>query len=190
MARFFTSPTDLAAWVTKMGAGKAATIIVSLPRVGDGRQADVVETTKRIAEASDANAADVLYDILRVAGVTEAEVAKVEDGVEQVRAADELLRGKVITADEHAAMVKQAYVQRQVVNFDMPLRLCPKRMGKEIVSTYNCRHYCSNSFTLDDDPMRVYCAEMLWRRHVADKFSSDQQDRKTGELLGGYINER
>jgi hypothetical protein len=30
----------------------------------------------------------------------------------------------------------------------------------------------------------------MWRRHVADKFSSDQQDRKTGELYGGYINDR
>ena len=189
MARFFRSPKDLASWVAKLGASKAATVISNLPRVGD-KAADIAETTKRIVEAGDDNAAGVLFDILKVAGVTEDEVAKTEDGVEQVRAADELLRGKVITADEHASMVKRAYVQRQVVNFDMPLRLCPKRMGKEIVSTYNCRHYCSDSFTLDDDPMRVYCAEMLWRRHVADKFSSDQQDRQTGELVGGYINER
>lgn len=193
MARFFTSPTDLAAWVMRLGATKAATVIVNLPKVGEKHVADIVETTKRIVDASDANAAGVLYDLLKVAGVTEDEVAKTEDGVEQVRAANELLAGKVITADDHTKMVKQAQIMRQPGQYDMPLRLCPKlpwSVGKKLISTYNCRHYCIDGIVLDDDPMRVYCGELLWRRHVADKFSSDQQDRKTGELVGGYINER
>lgn len=191
--RFFRNPQDLSAWVKTHGAKKAASILVNLPKVGEEHFSDVVETTKRIAEASDANAADVLYSILGKAEIVGQELKQVEDGIEQVRAANELLAHKVIAKDEHAEMVKVAQIMRQPGQYDMPLRICPKlpwSVGKKLISTYNCRHYCSEGIVLDDDPMRVYCGELLWRRHVADKFSHDYQDRKTGELVGGYINER
>jgi hypothetical protein len=192
--RFFRSPNDLAGWVKKCGsAEKAAKILVNLPKVGETNVADVVETTKRIVEANDGNAAEVLYNILKTAGIADDDVKKVEAGVDVVEAADEMLRRKLVTADAHSQMVKKAQIMRQPGQYDMPLRICPKlpwSVGKKLISTYNCRHYCLDGIVLDDDPARVYCGELLWRRHIADKFSSDQQDRKTGELYGGYINER
>jgi len=63
-------------------------------------------------------------------------------------------------------------------------------VGKRLISTYNCRHYCLDSITFDDDPERVYCGETLWRKHVMDKFSREWKDPKTGEWVGGYINKR
>jgi len=192
--RFFRSPEDLVAWVKKCGsAEKAAKILVNLPKVGEDKVSDVVETTKRITEASDKNAANVLYSILRTAGVADDDVKKVEDGIDKVEVADEMLRRKLVSTDEHNKLIKEAQIMRQPGEYDMPLRVCPKlpwSVGKKLISTYNCRHYCLDGVVLDDDPMRVYCGELLWRRHVADKFSSDYQDRKTGELVGGYINER
>ena len=193
MARFFRSPQDLSAWVKRLGAKQAATVLINLPKVGTTHGADIVETSKRIVEASDDNAADVLFGILKAAGVVEDQIKKLEDGIEQVKAANELLSQKIIAKDEHSKMLKQASLLRDPAVYDMPLRVCPKlpwSVGKKLISTYNCRHYCLDGVVMDDDPTRVYCGELLWRRHVADKFSSDFQDRKTGELVGGYLNER
>jgi hypothetical protein len=74
----------------------------------------------------------------------------------------------------------------------MPLRVCPKlpySAGKRVISTWNCREHCLDSIVLDDDPLRVYCAEALWRRHVMDKFSREFKN-KEGKWVGGYINQR
>jgi hypothetical protein len=197
--RFFRSPQDLSEWVKTLGAKKAATILVNLPRVGQDNAYDIMETANRIVSANDENATDVLFDILKSAGITEAStnieqtVRKIDNDLEHVRATNELLANKVISSSEHSKMVKQATYLRDPAVYDMPLRICPKlpmSVGKKLISTYNCRHYCLDSIVLDDDPTRIYCGELLWRRHVADKFSSDQQDRKTGELYGGYLNER
>lgn len=194
--RFFSSPQDLSEWVKTLGAQKAATILVNLPHVGQNNAYDILETAKRIVSANDHNATDVLFSILKASGITEdmdKSIGKIENDMEQVKAANELLTNKVITASEHAQMTKQATYLFDPVVYDMPLRVCPKlppSMAHQLISTYNCRHYCLDSIVLDDDPLRVYCGELLWRRHVADKFSSDQQSRKTGELYGGYVNER
>lgn len=191
--RFFRSPQDLSTWVKSLGAKKAATILVNLPKLDQKNAYDIMETSKRIVEASDENASEVLFSLLKEANVTEDDTNGIEDSMEQVRAANELLSHKVIAKDEHEKLIKKATYLRDPAVYDMPLRICPKlpqSVGKRLISTYNCRHYCLDSIVLDDDPLRVYCGELLWRRHVADKFSSDQQERKTGELYGGYINER
>ena len=191
--RFFRDPQDLLSWVQTHGSKKAASILVNLPKVGNKYLTDVVETTKRMADNNDHNAAHVLYAILQQSNIVEADLHTVENNIEQVNAANELLTHKIIAKDEHAQLVKQAQIMRQPGQYDMPLRICPKlpwSVGKKLISTYNCRHYCLDGVVLDDDPTRVYCGELLWRRHVADKFSSDFQDRKTGKLIGGYINDR
>lgn len=193
MAKFFTSPNDLSMWVKKLGAKKAATVLVNIPKVGEANAKDIVETTRRVAEANDKNAAEVLYDILKSAGIVEADVDKSESGVDQLQVANDLLEHKVISKDEHGQMVRQAQIMRQPGQYDMPLRICPKlpwSVGKKLISTYNCRHYCLDGIVLDDDPARVYCGELLWRRHMMDKFSHEWQDRKTGEWIGGYVNDR
>lgn len=193
MARFFRSPSDLAAWVKSLGAQKAATAIANIPKAGQSNLMDIAETTKRIAEAGDANAAETLFDLLKSAGVADNDVEKAEAAADHIQVANDLLQRKVISSDEHAQMVKQAQIMRQPGQYDMPLRICPKlpmSVGKKLISTYNCRHYCLDGIVLDDDPMRVYCGELLWRQHVAQKFSHEWQDRKTGEWVGGYINDR
>jgi len=194
--RFFRSPQDLSEWVKTLGAKKAATILVNLPRVGKSNAYDIMETTNRIVSANDNNATEVLFSLLKTAGIAEnldKSIEKIDNDLDQVKAANELLDNKVISASEHSKMVKQATYLRDPAVYDMPLRVCPKlppSMAHQLISTYNCRHYCLDAIVLDDDPLRVYCGEILWRRHVADKFSSDQQERKTGELYGGYVNER
>jgi len=72
---------------------------------------------------------------------------------------------------------KEAQIMRQPGQYDMPLRICPKlpySVGKRLISTY---------------PLRVYCAETLWRRHVMDKFSREWKNDE-GKWVGGYINDR
>jgi hypothetical protein len=193
MARFFKSPSDLVAWVKNLGANKAATAIANIPKAGSSNLMDIAETTKRICEANDANAAETLFNLLKSAGVANDDVEKAEAAADHVQVANDLLKRKVISNDEYTQMVKQAQIMRQPGEYDMPLRICPKlpmSVGKKLISTYNCRHYCLDGIVLDDDPMRVYCGELLWRQHVAQKFSSEYQDRKTGEWVGGYINDR
>ena len=58
-------------------------------------------------EASDENAADVLFDILKVAGIAENDIAKAADGIEQVRAANELLANKVMDALKDISDIEQ-----------------------------------------------------------------------------------
>jgi len=196
MAKFFTSPGDLADWV--IGAGspeKAIDRISNLPGVEAGRQLDIDETVRRIFSRADAaNAAEVLNGILAAAGITEEAVKAAEAKADKAQAIDALRKSSVITAEEHGRMIKEAQIMRQPGEYPMPLRFCPKlpkqSAGNGLISTYNCRHYCLDSIVFDDDPERVYCAEVLWRRHVMDKFSREWKDRKTGRWVGGYINDR
>jgi hypothetical protein len=96
-------------------------------------------------------------------------------------------------AENSTVLQKTAQIMRQPGQYDMDLRVCPKlpkSVGNRLISTYNCRHYCLDGITFDDDPGRVYCGETMWRKHVLDKFSREWQDPKTGEWVGGYINNR
>ena len=74
--KFFRNPQDLSSWVKELGAKQAASVLVNLPKVGK-YLTDIVETSKRIAEANDNNAAEVLFGILKSVGITENEVREI-----------------------------------------------------------------------------------------------------------------
>jgi len=196
MARFFKSPEDLVVWLKKncSNAPEASSKMITLTGSRDKEQ-DIVESVRRIFENEDtAGASTVLFDILSEYEITEAKVASVNNNMHKVVAADALLKAKEINADTHKKMIKEAQVMRQGGEYQaMPLRVCPKlpkqSAGQQLISTYNCRHYCLDSLVFDDEPMRVYCAETLWRKHVMDKFSREWKD-ENGEWVGGYINNR
>jgi len=171
---FFTSPEDLRGWVKiQESPDLAATKIIELIGVGD--EQDVVDTCRAIyngGESNDVdNASKILFGVLAKHNLTE----MTKEGQ---------MKNKKMTRD--------AQIMRQPGEYDMPLRICPKlpfSVGKRLISTYNCRHYCLDSIVFDDDPLRVFCAEALWRRHVMDKFSREWKN-KEGKWVGGYINER
>jgi hypothetical protein len=196
MARFFKSPADLIVWLKKncSSAPEASAKIVTLAGSNKEEQ-DIVESVRRIFAGEDSDGAStVLYGILSKYEITEPEVNAVNDGMHKVVAADALLKAKEITAETHEKMVKEAQIMRQPGEYQaLPLRVCPKlpkqSSGHQLISTYNCRHYCLDSIVFDDDPMRVYCAETIWRKHVMDKFSREFKN-EDGEWVGGYINNR
>jgi len=166
---FFTSSADLEKWVkTQESPDSAAQKIIGV--IGEEKQQDIVQTCRSIFEEKDSlSAAKVLYQILSKYNLVEIREGNMQD-----------------------KMIKQAQIMRQPGEYNMPFRVCPKlpySVGKRLISTYNCRHYCLDSIVLDDDPDRVYCAESMWRRHVMDKFSREFKD-KDGKWVGGYINER
>jgi len=167
--KFFTSPDDLKSWVISQGKYEVAANKL-LDAVGDKSQQDIVDTCKTIFDEKDDNAANVLFNVLAGYNLTQIREGK--------------MTGK---------LKKQAQQMRQDSLYgQMPLRVCPKlpnSVGKRLISTYNCRHYCLDSIVLDDNPLKVYCGEALWRRHVMDKFSREWKD-KDGNWVGGYINER
>ena len=161
---FFTSPEDLSEWVKNQKPDNAAKKIIGI--IGTNNEQDIVQTCR--AMENDENASKVLFNILARHNITR--------------------EGKMTNK-----IIKEAQIMRQPGEYSaMDLRVCPKlpsSMGKQLISTYNCRHYCLDSMVFDDDPKRVYCAEALWRRHVMDKFSREFKD-KDGKWVGGYINER
>lgn len=166
---FFTSSADLMKWVqSQESSDSAAKRIIGV--VGSEKQQDILEICRAIIEEKDSlSAAKVLYQILAKYNLIETREGNMQNKI-----------------------VKEAQIMRQPGEYDMPLRVCPKlpySVGKRLISTYNCRHYCLDSIVLDDDPDRVYCAESMWRRHVMDKFSREFKD-KDGKWVGGYINER
>lgn len=167
---FFTSPKDLAEWI-KIQQSPDAAISKIVTIIGNTDEQSISEGCKSIhGNLENSNyAANVLYEVLakhRLALTREGNMTK--------------------------KITKEAQIMRQPGQYDMPLRVCPKlpfSVGKRLISTYNCRHYCVDSLVFDDDPERVYCAEALWRAHVMDKFSSDFKD-ENGKPVGGFINER
>jgi hypothetical protein len=172
---FFTSPKDLKGWVRiQESPDSAATKILEI--VGKEEEQDIVDTCRQIfkedndnADNAD-NASKILFGVLAKHNLTQVKEGKNMDN----------------------KLKKQAQIMRQPGEYSMPLRVCPKlpfSVGKKLISTYNCRHYCLDSLVFDDDPGRVYCAEALWRRHVMDKFSREFKD-KDGKWVGGYINSR
>ena len=195
MAKFFTSPADLAKWLkdNNQNATEAATRLLNI--VQDGRyEQDIHESCRRIFAGTDEGASGILHGILARYDITDATVAEVDAKMRKVYAANELYRNNTVTAATRDKMIKEAQIMRQPGEYIMPLRICPKlpkqSAGQQLISTYNCRHYCLDSIVLDENPLRVICAEAMWRRHVMDKFSREWQDPKTGNLVGGYINER
>lgn len=167
--QFFTSPKDLNEWVKHQKTADVAALKL-MQVVGRKDEKDIIETCKNIFESSNENASNVLFGLLSRYNLT------------QIR------EGKMTKK-----IIKEAQMMRQdSVYGNMDMRVCPKlpySVGKRLISTYNCRHYCLDSITFDDDPNRVYCAEALWRRHVMDKFSREFKN-KEGKWVGGYINER
>jgi hypothetical protein len=195
MAKFFNTPIDLLNWVKTQNstAGEAADKLRAVIGSSDHAQ-DIAETTRRIfVENNSDHAAEVLFGILANYNITEEIVKAASAKIGEIYAADELLKSKIITAEQHGKLVKEAQIMRQPGQYQMELRVCPKlpySVGNRRISTYNCIHYCLDSMTLDEEPNRVYCMEALWRKHVIDKFSRDFKDQKTGQLIGGYINNR
>jgi hypothetical protein len=195
MAKFFTSPTDLARWVKESNSSYQEASRKIIIAIGSNKnEQDVIETTKRIFSNNNAEeASKVLFEVLSNYNITEQNVKEAGDKCDKAITANALEKYKVITAEEKDKMIKEAQIMRQPGEYPMPLRVCPKlpfSVGKRLISTYNCRHYCLDSLVFDEDPERVYCAEALWRGHVMDKFSREWEDAKTGDLVGGYINNR
>jgi hypothetical protein len=195
MAKFFTSPTDLARWVRESNSSYQEASRKIIIAIGSNKnEQDVIETTKRIFSNNNTEeASKVLFEVLSNYNITEQNVKEAVDKCDKAITANALEKYKVITAEEKDKMIKEAQIMRQPGEYPMPLRVCPKlpfSVGKRLISTYNCRHYCLDSLVFDEDPERVYCAEALWRGHVMDKFSREWEDAKTGDLVGGYINNR
>jgi len=170
---FFTSPNDLQGWVKSHdSADNAAKELIDI--IGDKEQQDVVDTCRAIYEADDNNASQVLFEVLARHNLTQIKEGSMDNNKMKKQADSGIQRGQ--------APLYQS----------MPLRVCPKlpySSGKRVISTWNCREHCLDSICLDDDPLRVYCAEALWRRHIMDKFSREFKD-KEGKWVGGYINQR
>jgi hypothetical protein len=173
---FFTSPEDLRGWVKiQESPSDAAEKIVNI--IGFDDQQDIAETCRVIfeepSEVNSTNASQILFDVLAKHNLTQGQV-----------------RESSMNDDK---MTKEAQMMRQdSVYSAMPTKICPKlpmSVGKKLISTYNCRHYCLDGIVFGDDPSEVYCAEALWRRHVMDKFSRDWKNEE-GKLVGGYINNR
>jgi hypothetical protein len=196
MARFFRSPSYLSDWISKMGSSKKAVMaVINLPGLEETSETDLNEMITRIMSGKDSeNASNTLFQILAAHDIAEADADAAKEKADTIEVADDLLENKVITAEAHQEMIKEANIFRQPGLYnDMPLRICPKlpfSVGKGVISTYNCRHYCLDSMVLDDDPTKVYCLETMWRRHTMDKFAREWKDKDTGRWVGGYINDR
>lgn len=187
---FFTSPEDLTAWVRTQESPDAAATKILEGWVGiqessnatEGKSSepappplqDIVETCREIFPNDNENHAD--------------NASKILWGVLAKHQLNQKKEGSNMTDK----LRKEAQIMRQPGEYDMPLRVCPKlpySVGKRLISTYNCRHYCLDSLVLDDNPTRVYCKEALWRRHVMDKFAREFKNDE-GKWVGGYINSR
>jgi len=169
---FFTSPDDLRGWIKSQESADTASNKI-LEIIGKDEEQDVLDTCQAIFKNENDNiASQVLFDVLAKHQITQIREGSMSN--KKLKKEAQLMRGE--------APLYQS----------MPLRVCPKlpfSQGKRLISTYNCRHWCLDSIVFDDDPLRVYCAEALWRRHVMDKFSREFKD-KDGKWVGGYINER
>ena len=177
MASFFTSSADLGEWIRSQNSSDgAARKIIAV--VGENNEQDIIETCRKIY-GGDKNAEDVLYKILASYNVTEPREANMSN----------------INSSSEKGLKKeaQAVMRQDSLYGNLPMRICPKlpkqSAGQQLISTYNCRTYCLDSMTLDENPNEVYCLEAIWRRHIMDKFAREFKD-KNGKWVGGYINER
>ena len=184
MAKFFTSPRDIAQWVKENGKESVKLITAILQE--DNNHRDVAESVDGILSGKNIETASkTLFSIFSQHDIAEQEVKTAIKKVQVMKTANQDNTSKGLT--------KEAQIMRQPGEYPMRLRVCPKlpaSVGKRLISTYNCRHYCIDSLVFDDDPDGVYCSEALWRKHVMDKFSREWMDPKTGKYIGGYINSR
>lgn len=166
---FFTSPEDLRGWVKIQDSPDSAAKNI-LEIIGMEEEQDVVDTCRSIFETEDEQASKVLFGLLAKHNMTE-----------------------IKESSDSSKMQKEAQIYRGTAPLydDMPMRVCPKlpKSVGRVVNTIHCRDRCLDSIFFDDDPKKVYCAEALWRRHVADKFSREFKN-EDGKWVGGYINER
>lgn len=207
MANFFTSTADLLRWVKDNNSSHKEASAKLIAAIGNMRhEQDIIETTNRIfSNRNVENAADVLFNLLSQYDITSKTIKHAEVQYDKQIASTAIAYMTNVnnaqvdaSVQQHAShrptgLQKEAQIMRQPGQYDMDLRVCPKlpgSVGKRLISTYNCRHYCLDGITFDDDPDRVYCGETMWRKHVLDKFSREWQDPKTGEWVGGYINSR
>lgn len=168
--QFFTSSNDLRKWVKSFKTPDEASLNL-IGIIGKNEEQDIVQTCKAIFDNNE-DASNILFGILSKHNITQ---------LGEINMKNKLVKEA------------QAVMRSDSLYGNMDVRFCPKlpkqSAGQGLISTYNCRTYCLDSLVFDDDPKRVYCAEALWRRHVADKFSREFKD-KDGKWVGGYINER
>lgn len=178
---FFVDEYDLYTWIKKQNSADAAvfSLINALKEIKSSfYDSDIVESVNKIYNEDLDYANNFLYRLLVGSGLAKEKVKNEERRSAKMK--------------ENGKMKKVAQNQRTNLYSNMPLRVCPKLpavRGDRLISTYNCRFYCLDSITFDDDPDRVYCAETLWRRHIMDKFSREWKNEE-GKWVGGYLNER
>ena len=167
--QFFINSNDLSKWVKSFKTPDEASLNI-IGIIGKNEEQDIVQTCRSIFE-NNKDASEVLFGILRKHNITQLSEVKMNKLVKEA----------------------QAVMRTDSLYGNLDMKVCPKlpkqSAGHGLISTYNCRTYCLDGIVFDDDPNRVYCAESIWRRHVADKFSREFKD-KDGKWVGGYINER
>jgi hypothetical protein len=167
--QFFTNSNDLSKWVKSFKTPDEASLNI-IGIIGRNEEQDIVQTCRSIFE-NGKDAAEVLFGILSKHNITQLSEVKMNKLVKEA----------------------QAVMRTDSLYGNLDMKVCPKlpkqSAGHGLISSYNCRTYCLDGLVFDDDPNRVYCAESIWRRHVADKFSREFKD-KDGKWVGGYINER
>ena len=169
--KYFTSPQDLTDWVRSNASAEQAQqrLQQALGTAAGQYEDDLQETVSAVHAKGDMIAAKGLFQVLSKNNLTE-----------------------MTTANVRNTMQKIAFYRQDPTHINMRSRMCPKlpRSTGQIVSTAICREHCLDSIYFDEDPDSVYCAETLWRKHIADKFAREWQDKKTGDLIGGYIANR
>ena len=191
MTKFFTSPKDIENWVRENR--KDAVNLITAILQDDQNHQDVQESVQSILDNRDAEHAGVtLFNLFAQHKIVEQNIRQ-ENHVANKKVQVMKTAQQDNSQEKSQGLVKQAQIMRQPGEYPMKLRVCPKlpaSVGGRLISTYNCRHYCLDSIVLDDDADRVYCAEALWRKHIMDKFSREWMEPKTGQYVGGYINNR
>ena len=90
MAKFFTSPTDLARWVKESNSSyKEASQKIMIALGSNKNEQDIIETTKRIFSNNNIEeASKVLFDVLANYNITEQNVKQAESKCNNAITAD------------------------------------------------------------------------------------------------------
>src|ERR1035437_9395889 len=100
MAKFFTSPTDLARWVKESNSShQEASQKIMIALGSNKNEQDIIETTKRIFSNNNVEeASKVLFDVLANYNITEKNVKKAQNKCDNAITANILEKYKVITS--------------------------------------------------------------------------------------------